>query len=84
MPEWHASAASSLHSDGDRLAFAALRAAESSGRVLGSSEFVAALERANGRRLRPKKPGREPRAPTDQRQLRMRGISGEGRESGNG
>jgi hypothetical protein len=64
-----------VDSESDRLAFAALRAAESTGRALGSSEFVAALERATGRRLRPKRPGRKPSAPTEQLQLRMPGIS---------
>jgi REP-associated tyrosine transposase len=67
-----------VDSESDRLAFAALRAAESTGRALGSSEFVAALERATGRRLRPKRPGRKPGAPTDQLQLRMPGMNGGG------
>jgi putative transposase len=64
-----------VDSDGDRLAFAALRTAESSGRALGSAEFVATLERATGRRLRPKPPGRKPGAPTDQLQLQMPGMN---------
>ena len=67
-----------IDSDTDRVAFAALRAAESSGRALGSSEFVATLERLTGRRLRQQKPGRKPRERTDQLQLRMPGLSSEG------
>jgi putative transposase len=66
-----------IDSNGDRAAFAALRAAESSGRALGSSEFVAMLERVTGRRLRPQTPGRKPSAPTDQVELRMPGMSSE-------
>jgi putative transposase len=41
-----------IDGDADHVAFAALRAAESTGRALGSGEFVAALERLTGRRLR--------------------------------
>jgi putative transposase len=37
-----------IDSDADQVAFAALRAAESTGRALGSSAFVAALERLAG------------------------------------
>jgi putative transposase len=46
--------------DDDR-AFAPLRAAEGSGRPLGSADFVAELERRLGRRLAPRPPGRKPR-----------------------
>jgi putative transposase len=67
-----------IDSDADQVAFAALRAAESTGRALGSSEFVAALERLTGRRLRPRKPGRKPSARTDQLELRMPGMRSEG------
>ena len=63
--------------DNDSAAFAALRATETTGRALGSSEFVAALERATGRRLRPQRPGRKPSAEQDQLQLRMPGTSSE-------
>jgi putative transposase len=56
-------------SDGDREAFAALRAAETSGRALGSSEFVATLERLTGHRLRPRTPGRKPNGRSDQLEL---------------
>jgi hypothetical protein len=66
-----------IDSENDRLAFAALRASETTGRALGSDDFVATLERATGRRLRPKKPGRKPSAPTDQLQLRMPGVNSE-------
>jgi putative transposase len=58
----------------DRTAFAALRAAESTGRALGSKDFVVALERVTGRRLQPQKPGRKPVAQTDQLQLRLPGT----------
>jgi putative transposase len=70
-----------IDSENGRLAFAALRASETTGRALGSSDFVATLERATGRRLRPKKLGRKPSAPTDQRQLRMQGMNSEARET---
>jgi putative transposase len=63
--------------DSDREAFAALRAAESTGRALGSSEFVATLERLTGRRLRPQPPGRKPGARTDQLELQIPGMSSE-------
>jgi putative transposase len=66
-----------VDSESDRLAFATLRAAETTGRALGSGEFVATLERATGRRLRPQKPGRKPSAPTDQLQLQMPGMNSE-------
>jgi hypothetical protein len=67
-----------IDSEDDRLAFAALRASETTGRALGSSDFIATLECATGRRLRPKKPGRKPSAPTDQLQLRMPGMNSDG------
>jgi hypothetical protein len=55
-----------------------LCAAESTGRALGSSEFVAALERLTGRRLRPHKPRRKPSERADQPELQMPGMrSGE-------
>jgi putative transposase len=55
----------------DRLAFAALRANEGTCRPLGSDEFVAAVERATGRRLRPARPGPKPRVSTNQSQLSL-------------
>jgi hypothetical protein len=47
-------------------------------RALGSSEFVATLERVTGRRLQPQKPGREPSERTEQLELRLPGIRSEG------
>jgi putative transposase len=55
----------------DRISFAALRTAEGTGRALGSDDFVAALERVTGRRLRPQKPGRKPSVRMQQLQLPM-------------
>jgi len=46
--------------------FAALRAAETIGRPLGSDAFLARLERRLGRRVRPRKPGRKPRTDADE------------------
>jgi putative transposase len=66
-----------VDSDSDRTAFAALCAAQTTGRALGSDEFVATLERATRRRLRRQKPGRKPRAPMDQLQLQMPGMNSE-------
>jgi len=53
----------------DRRPFAALRAAEASGRPLGADDFVALIERSIGRRLRPRKPARKPRARAEQMEL---------------
>ena len=64
--------------DNDRVALAALRAAESASRPLGSGELIVTLERVTGRRLQSQKPGHRPSARTDQLELRMPGISGEG------
>jgi hypothetical protein len=66
-----------IDSENDRLAFAASRASETTGRQLGSADFIGTLERTTGRRLRPKKPGGKPSAPTDQLQLRMPGMNSE-------
>jgi putative transposase len=68
-----------IEGETDRLAFAALRAAESTGRALGSNDFVATLERVTGRRLQPKRPGRKPSAGIgiEQLDLRMPGMSRE-------
>jgi hypothetical protein len=41
-----------IEGEADRIAFAALRADESTGRPVGSSDFVATLERVTGRHLR--------------------------------
>jgi putative transposase len=46
--------------------FDRLRAAESVGRPLGDSGFLASVERATRRRLRPEKRGRKPRTPVDE------------------
>jgi putative transposase len=46
-----------IDSENGRLAFAALRASKTTGRALGSGDFLATLERATARRLRPKKAG---------------------------
>jgi putative transposase len=63
-----------IEGETDRIAFAALRAAESTGRALGSIDFVVALERATGRRLQPQKPGRKPVTQIGQLQLRLPGT----------
>src|ERR1700704_537259 len=57
----------------DRTVFAALRTAESTGRPLGSEDFVARLERLAGRRLRKAKPGRKPSARLEQLELEIEG-----------
>jgi putative transposase len=68
-----------IEGETDRLAFAALRAAESTGRALGSSDFVVTLESATGRRLQPKRPGRKPSAGIriEQLEFRMPGMDRE-------
>ncbi|MDR3468243.1 MAG: hypothetical protein P4M07_20105, partial [Xanthobacteraceae bacterium] len=55
----------------DRIAFAALRANEGTNRPLGSDEFIAAVERATGRRLQPGKPGPKPRITPQQLRLSL-------------
>lgn len=57
-----------------------LRAAESTGRPLGADEFIEQLERRLGRALRPRKPGRKPRALAPAGQLEM-GIEEMGKVS---
>jgi putative transposase len=47
--------------EGDAPAFTELRAAETTGRPLGSTDFVTQIERHLGRSLQPRKPGRKPR-----------------------
>jgi putative transposase len=49
----------------DAEAFARLRAAESIGRPLGDDRFMAKIERATKRRLKPRKRGPKPRTPDD-------------------
>lgn len=51
-------------------AFRALRAAETTGRPLGTAEFVNDLERRLGRPIARRAPGRRPRA-TDVQQLSL-------------
>ncbi len=51
--------------DGEDASFAALRAAEGTGRPLGNADFIAGLERILGRRLARRAPGRKPRAASD-------------------
>lgn len=51
-----------LAAEPDAEAFARLRAAESIGRPLGSDAFLARLERATKRRLKPQKRGPKPKA----------------------
>jgi len=56
-----------IATDPDDPAFAALRSAETTGRALGSSDFVADLERRLGRPIARRAPGRKPAATaTDQ------------------
>jgi putative transposase len=55
-----------LAAEPDAEAFARLRAAESVGRPLGDDRFLARLERATKRHLKPRKRGPKPRAETDE------------------
>ncbi len=52
-----------IEAAGDGAEFAALRAAELTGRALGTAEFVSDLERRLGRAIARRAPGRKPRAP---------------------
>lgn len=49
--------------DDDARTFAAIRAAETTGRVLGTADFVADLERRLGRPIARRAPGRKPSRP---------------------
>jgi hypothetical protein len=50
--------------------FAALRAAEHTGRPLGTQDFIAGLERILGRRIARRAPGRKPtKLPEEQQSL---------------
>ena len=51
--------------DGDDTGFAALRAAETTGRPVGAADFVADLERRLGRPIARRAPGRKPRDTSD-------------------
>jgi putative transposase len=52
-------------------AFAALRRAESTGRPVGTAEFVSGLERLLGRRIARRAPGPAPAVKDDARQMRL-------------
>ena len=52
-------------------AFAALRRAESTGRPVGTAEFVSGLERLLGRRIARRAPGPAPAVEDDARQMRL-------------
>ena len=54
-----------LGAEPDADAFSRLRAAESTGRPLGNDRFIARIERATSRTLKPGKRGPKPRARTD-------------------
>ncbi len=60
-----------IEAETDLAVFAMLRDAESTGRPLGSDEFVAELERRIGRRLQRQKPGRKSSERTEQLELRL-------------
>jgi putative transposase len=61
-----------FEAESDGASFAALRAAEMSGRPLGDGDFVIRIEQMLGRSLQPRKPGRKPREPIgDQLKLDM-------------
>lgn len=51
-----------LQEDRDEIALAALRLAESTGRPVGTAEFVSGLERVLGRRIARRAPGPMPAA----------------------
>jgi putative transposase len=55
-----------LAAEPDPEAFSRLRAAESVGRPLGNDRFIARIERATSRSLKPGKRGPKPRARTDE------------------
>jgi putative transposase len=55
-----------LGAEPDADAFSRLRAAESTGRPLGNDRFIARIERATARTLKPGKRGPKPRARTDE------------------
>ena len=52
-------------------AFAALRRAESTGRPVGTAEFVTGLERVLGRRIARRAPGPTPAAKVTDKQLKL-------------
>ena len=68
----------------DQIPFAALREAESTGRPLGSDDFVAELERLTGRRLRRRKPGRKSSERAEQLEFGLSQMGRCPRNSANG
>jgi hypothetical protein len=64
-----------MASETDVSLFAALSDAESTGRPLGSDEFVKELERFTGRRLHRQKPGRKPKEHSAQLELGIEAMS---------
>ena len=60
-----------LLEDCDDEAFAALRRAESTGRPVGTAEFVTGLERVLGRRIARRAPGPTPAASVSAKQLNL-------------
>jgi putative transposase len=52
-----------IANNGDDASFAALRAAEHTGRPLGNKDFIEGLERILGRRISRRAPGRKPKHP---------------------
>ncbi len=60
-----------IEAETDLAVFAMLRDADSTGRPLGSDEFVAELERRIGRRRQRQKPGRKSSKRAEQLELRL-------------
>jgi putative transposase len=60
-----------LLEDRDDEVFAALRRAESTGRPVGTAEFVTGLERVLGRRIARRAPGPTPAASVSAKQLNL-------------
>lgn len=58
-----------FETEAEALSFAALRAAETTGRPLGNNDFMARIERHLGRSLQPRKPGRKARDLSNQLKL---------------
>ena len=52
----------------NEVGFAALRAAEQTGRPLGTKDFIEGLERVLGRRIARRAPGRKPKDPPEGQQ----------------
>jgi hypothetical protein len=62
-----------IQTEADDPAFAALRAAEMTGRPLGTAAFIADLEQRLGRPVARRAPGRKPQT-TRHNQLRLFGV----------